>query len=213
MTAYKLFIKISQFSVLIPLITGLRYYRKLNGGFKVFVWYFGFALGMELLSMLANELFCNNLFLMYFLVPYEFMFFAYVFCFPNNGLFKKVATTAGGILGIALIADLSIYGFLGAPSVSRSIESALLILLALRYFYFYFKGNSIAPVYRQPLFWFSSGVLVYFGIDFFTFMMSNVLLENNESVARMAKVLHGVLNIVSYIFFMVSFQWSRKQAD
>jgi hypothetical protein len=212
MTLYYVLIKLSQASVLIPLAVGLGYYKYLNQYFRIFLLYFVVAFGVELLAVWATANLGYNVFLLYGLIPFEFAVFIYVFfsAFTDNDKLKKMILAGSVLFLLAVALDLNIHGIFMHPSISRTFESVFLIILALQYFYNFFKHN-VTAVYKQPLFWFSAGVLVYFAVDFFTFMMINVFIEKNESVAYLSKLLHALVNIISYLFYTIAFRCFRKQ--
>lgn len=203
--------KISQASVLIPLITGLLFYRRLTKPFKIFVYYFLLAALVEIAASLAGVYLGNNLFLLHFFIPLEFAAFVYLYYqyFSAPTIRKGILYVSILFLGLVIV-TIILSGLNTHNSLARSFESIFLIILALSYFYQYFKSNSEVPVYTQPMFWLSSGILIYFSIDFFSFMLINQLIKRNIEMAYLSKMIHVFINIVAYVFYTISFRCFQK---
>jgi len=211
MSIWVVLTKVSQVSVLIPLITGIVFYKKLSKSFKFFVFYFSIAVIAECAASLSGLYLGNNLFILHFFIPLEFAFFSCVFYlyFFSRRIKRLIFLVFILFVCLALI-ELIITGLWNHNSITRSFESVFLIWYSLIYFYQYFKSNNEIPVYIQPMFWFSSGVLIYFSIDFFSFMMINQLLKRNIEIAYLSKMIHVFINIIAYLFYTMSFRCFQK---
>lgn len=204
-------IRISQASVLIPLYFGLLNYNKLNRSYKIFVYYFVLSVLIEIAASIVKNHLGNNLFILHIFVPIEFIFFAYLFYeYFESRRIKIYIYFAILLLISCAVVNVVFNGFKEHNSLPRSLESIFLILLTLGYFYQYFRDNNEVFVYLQPMFWLCSGVLIYYSIDFFSFMLINQLLKQNFEIAQLSKMIHAFINIIAYVFYALSFKCFQK---
>jgi hypothetical protein len=203
--------KISQASVIIPIIIGLLFYKGLNRSFKVFFFYFPIAAIFEVTAALSKYYNGHNLFLLHLFIPIEFVFFIYPFyIYFTSSFIKKGIIVISILFFVGCILNTLYFGMLNYNSIPRSFESIFLIFLSLCYFYQFFNTNNEIQVYTQPMFWLSSGILIYFCIDFFSFMMINLLLKKDMEMAYISKTIHAIINIIGYLLYSISFRCFQK---
>ncbi|MGI9544257.1 MAG: hypothetical protein ACR2MX_13440 [Cyclobacteriaceae bacterium] len=101
----------------------------------------------------------------------------------------------------------------GAKNLSsyiRSVEGLLIIGITLVWFYQAFNNTSIKAIHREPMFWVSSGFLIYFAGTFFLFITSTYLLEHDEGILLVAFSINSIANICKNLLFTVAL-WMRPQ--
>jgi ABC-type bacteriocin/lantibiotic exporter with double-glycine peptidase domain len=89
----------------------------------------------------------------------------------------------------------SLYEF---NSVQRFAESLLIIGLVLLYFYKVIRELVIVHLEREPLFWVSVGLLLYFSGNVFIFVSSNYVLQHSKSLSLRLWNIHELLYMVLY---------------
>jgi hypothetical protein len=169
----------SQISILIPVISGMVYYARLNVSFKVFWWFVLFSMFMEYFATwYSRHIATNNLPPLHFYTIIELGFISYVLCrylFHRwKGAFVFIVST--GI--IIAVLNATVWGSLHQMNhVSRSYESMLLVIGSLLFFRKSLNDIDLkVPVFRQPMFWFSTGVFLYFSVNLLFFMLYNNVL-------------------------------------
>lgn len=195
----------SQLSIIIPIVFGLIYYKNLNKPFKRLVWFFAFCVAMEFgATILANKL-GNNMPLLHFFSLIEFAMFTSMF-FKYFGInIKKYYVLVVMFLLIALFDALffnTIYKF---NSLTRTLMCVVLIIASLYFYYSNIKSNQSINLYTQPMYWFSTAIIIYFSINFFTFMMMSFFQTSYPDIGSIASKVHACVNVVANIIYAVSF--------
>lgn len=205
-------VRASQFSSLLPLIFGLVYYKNLNKPFKRLVWFFALCVFMEFCAKLVAGLTGNNMPLLHFYSLIEFAMFTYIFkeFFKIKAIKYYLLIILFVFIGLIDVIFLnSIYNF---NSIKRSLMCIVLIIASLYFYYSNIKSNQSIVLYTQPMYWFSTGVIIYFSINFFTFMMMSFFQTSYPSIVTIASNVHSCVNILSNSLFavsFVSFKWNR----
>ena len=76
-------------------------------------------------------------------------------------------------------------------AIGRSVESVVMIFLALRLFYEFFRQEDDIFLERSPLFWFNIAILMYFTGAFFSFVLSSFILATKP-----LWILHNLSNML-----------------
>jgi hypothetical protein len=197
-----LFIRLSQASIVIPFIAGILNYNQLNKPFKGLVWFFMFCGLIEIMATQLKTIMGNNMPLLHVFSVIEFCIFAYVFIqyfsFPIKWFYLLVVA----FLIIAIIDAVFISTIYKMNSVARNVECIVLIIAALYFYYTNIKANVSHSIYKKPVYWFSTAVIVYFSINFFFFLAMNFLPYN---FSMLAIYFHGIINIIANTIFAISF--------
>ncbi len=205
-----LYKKVSQASILIPIIAGLIHYKNLNKPFKRLVWFFMFCAFIEIGASTLVQIFHNSMPLLHFFTLVEFCMFTYMYVYFYTIKTKYYYITIAVFFLIALMDALFINTIYKFNSLTRSIESITLVLAALFFYYSNIKSKHPVSIYTQPMYWFSTATMVYFSVNFFMFMMMSFFQSNNSPIGSIANNVHGAVNILSnilFVFSFVSFKW------
>jgi hypothetical protein len=95
-------------------------------------------------------------------------------------------------------------GFGRFNDLQRLIESVLILGFVIAYFYKVFAETAIVHLEYEPLFWFSSGLFIYFSGNTFIFILSNSLLSYSTHLNYQAWIIHAMLNIALYVFYSIA---------
>ncbi|MDP1728532.1 MAG: hypothetical protein Q8M15_17235 [Bacteroidota bacterium] len=208
-------IKISQASVLIPIIAGLLFYKRINTPFKWLTWFFILSAFVEIISVkIIHRGQHNNMPLLHLYTLIEFIAFGYmyyVYFKDRNRLKYFPVITLFTFIIIAGIDAIWINGIWLPNTVARSFECMVLVLLALMYYYLFFKESFDQVVWKQSMFWLSTGVLFYFAINEPFFMLYNFFLSNHSDMAKLGLNIHAVINIFTNILFAISFTCPKRK--
>jgi hypothetical protein len=102
-------------------------------------------------------------------------------------------------------------GFGRFNDFQRLIESVLILGFVIAYFYKVFQETVIVRLEHEPLFWFSSGLFIYFSGNTFIFILSNYLLSYSVDLNYQAWIIHAMLNVVLYVFYSIAL-WIRPRS-
>lgn len=194
--------------MLLPLATGLIYYRQLDRSFRLLTWFFSIAVLFEILSAVLKHFYHNNMPGLHFytLVEYAAYVSVYYLYFRGHLPIRWFIGVCITILFMVFLLDIFSYAGLWNPNtLSRTCSSVSLILMALIFFYYLFYEDHDRQSWENPVFWFSTGVLVYFGLNIFYFMLNTYLIQNAFSIAHNSMRVHAGINILSHLLFTRSF--------
>jgi hypothetical protein len=118
-----------------------------------------------------------------------------------NPLLKKAAVILSILAFIILIINTVIReGIWEYPSMSNTVLSVVLILFSLVYFYQLLTRQEFIHIEKQGLFWINAGVLFYFAVNIFLFMLFRLIIDTHQEDYYM---IHNVTNIIANILFTV----------
>jgi hypothetical protein len=86
------------------------------------------------------------------------------------------------------------------PSISNTILCMFCIPLSLIYFYQIFSLQEFVHIEKQGMFWINAGVLIYFSVNIFLFMLFNKISSAERSNYYM---MQSVSNIVANLLYSV----------
>jgi hypothetical protein len=126
----------------------------------------------------------NNLWVGHIYVPLEFVLLANAYRLKLKDILPKKGMLLLMVLFplLALMNTLFLQDLTQNNSHVRTLESALLIFLALSYFYHLMKHMPYRRPEHDPFFWINTAVLIYLSSSLFLFMYSNVLLKFSKAL-------------------------------
>jgi hypothetical protein len=206
-----IFIYISQASVLIPFITGLRYIKYLSKSFTFLLYFFALSVLTEIGVLFMS----NNMLLLHIFTGVEFFALGYMYYsfFKGKILFLNEAFVIITI-SFAFIFVVDLTWFNDSESfntLSRPYESLMMVALSLLFYYLFIKNELEKVLWEQPMYWLSTGVLIYFSTGIFLFMLSNLLLKGNQDIVDKGYGIHAGVNIICNILYAMSYRCFRKQ--
>lgn len=148
----------------------------------------------------------NNLWLTHLFTPIQYAFFAWTLSlWQRNVRLQRVvqisvlAFAAMCFASIILLEDLRIFN-----NYSRPLESILLVVLS-GYGLFLIKELETDSLMRQPAFWASAAILLYFSGMVVLYSLSNSLLHASVGTLRVAWIAHSIVSVISNSFFAAAF--------
>jgi hypothetical protein len=208
------FIKISQASVLLPLIAGLRNYRFLSRSFRVFILLFVSCMLLEIAGMIMKAEIRNNM-PAYNLVPFvEFYFLTmlYMDYFSGRKYYDSFFAVCIAVFTAIALLDLFVIHRFSVPNTyAHSLESFILVIYSLIYFYDHFTRAALVNNRLSPMFWVNAGVFIYFPVNMVLFLIANYLIRYNINLANQAFTMHSMFNIILNVCFAWAFICHRKK--
>ncbi|MCU0446863.1 MAG: hypothetical protein MUE85_18340 [Microscillaceae bacterium] len=98
------------------------------------------------------------------------------------------------------------------PSYALYLESILLILLSLLYFYQVFTELKVEKLWEEGMFWFSIGILVYYSGTMVMYLSSNYLLKiAPKSFAFFYYLSQSTCHLAMYSLFTIAIWKGQKK--
>jgi hypothetical protein len=198
-----LLINISVISGFFPLLAAAYNYRRLDRVLKLAA---AFCLVSVLLDMGGLVILYlkihNNLFLMHLFDLLAVVFFTLIYYHAfYESVLKKITLILGGVtLLIMIVNEIFIESMWVYPSISNTILCMLCIPLSLIYFYQIFSRQEFVHIEKQGMFWINAGVLIYFSVNIFLFMLFNKISSAEKQDYYM---MQSVSNIVANLLYSV----------
>ena len=124
----------------------------------------------------------------------------YIYAFFNPLLKKAIFIIAALTLAFAIANMIFMEGILDYPSMSNTLLSIMVICFSLIYFYQLLTRQEFVHIEKQGLFWINAGMLFYFAINIFLFMLfKRILHEHQEGFY----VINNITNIIANVLFTV----------
>lgn len=94
---------------------------------------------------------------------------------------------------------------------ARAIESIVFVFLAC-FLLIAVSTDASQAIYKNPKFWFGSGLLIYFSVNLVVFGTVNYILLNREHLMDNTWVIHSVTNIFANLLFATGFLCIKRKA-
>jgi len=190
-------------SGIFPLLTALYNYKYLDKTLKIVAIYL-FISALFDLVLESGKFFhiINNLPAIHLFVIVSIIFYGAIY---YNAFFepflKKLSIIMATIAFFIVILNVVfVEGIWEYPSLSNTVFSVLLISFSLAYFYQLLNRQEFVHIEKQGLFWINSGVLFYFSINIFLFMLFKRIINAHQEDYYM---IHNITNIIANLLFTV----------
>jgi hypothetical protein len=94
------------------------------------------------------------------------------------------------------------------PSESNTASSIVFIVLALIYFYQLLNRQEFVHIEKQGLFWFNAGVLFYFSVNIFLFMLFNKIPKAQQPSFF---IINSITNIIANLLYTTGLLCKPRQ--
>jgi len=196
---------VSVLSGLFPVLAALYNYRQLDTVLKIMGLFCLLSAIPDIISLVTAYILklisFNNLFLMHLYDMMAVIFFTVIYSKAFYKPVLKKMTLILGIMALAMMLYSSIFieGLLVYPSISNTVLSMFLIVLSLTYFYQLLTRQEFMYIEKQGLFWINSGVLFYYSITIFLFMLYSKI----NHAYKEYYLMQSVTNIISNLLYSV----------
>ena len=205
MSIAEVLVDISVISGLFPVIAAWYNYRHLDAILKLMALFCLLSIIPDFVGLAISLLklrYYNSLFLIHLFDMMAAIFFTLIYRRAfYKPVFKKMTLILGATSLAAMIFNVifieSIWSY---PSISNTILSVLLIILSLVYFYELLNRQEFTYIEKQGMFWINSGVLFYYAITIFLFMLYNKMSITDRPNYYM---MQSIMNIIANLIFSV----------
>ncbi len=137
----------------------------------------------------------------------EYSTFAFVLAYTIS---RKSITTLIIILSLAFYSFQIIYTFnieqkRGIDSIPIGIETILVFVYLLMFFYNYLKTNQNQPIYTSYGFWVSFGIIIYLGSTFFFYILANNLEDSDRDRLWPYSYIPDIIKNILFYIAMITF--------
>ena len=205
--------KISAYSILIPIVVGLLYFRQFDKNARIMFFLILLA-GMPQLAYgffpepkyNAFNLTLRNCYSLADPLVWSILFFRNI---SNKKLRKLVAVIpfAQVVLWLYLVSIKKIDHVLFKEMICAT--SVIQVLWVTVYFYEQYKSYEISRIEIKPLFWFCLGILIYAPTTYFLFVFYDQIHDPNSKNYSLWNI-HSVINALMYCIISVGF-WVNKK--
>src|ERR1700761_4545065 len=163
------------FSGALPVLAALLNYKNLDKTLKITALFFLVSALFDLVLVILTELIgaVNNQPVIHLFIVTSILFWGTIYyrVFFKPQLKKAILILTGLALLIVIFNVIFIESIWEFPSVSNTVLSVLLIFFSLAYFYQLLTRQEFIHIEKQGMFWINAGVLFYFSINIFLFML------------------------------------------
>ena len=200
----------STLTVLFPVCAGFVKNKTLSKEQRVLFLFVVTAALFELLLFILGQIKINNFFIFHIFTPLEFILLSGVYYYGTVLRPVKIVLVVIVSFFLALVLTDSFFSdkLKSVDSIASASESLLLIVYSLLFFFYLLKKLEYKNLFNNPMFWFNSGVLIYFSGNFFLFIFSNYMLHVSYSYFSSMWGIHDFLNLLINILFSIAL-WKR----
>jgi len=197
---------VSALSILFPVAASFIRYKSLGRDYYLLFIFFFISFVAEVIGATLNIESKNNIWLINIFTLLECFFWCLVIyqwlASKKIRLFIIFFLAAFFIAwGYTTFFHLDVYQF---NNYIRTAESIVFVFLAC----FLLLAVSVDMehmLFRNPKFWFGSGLLLYFSVNVIVFSTVNFILDNESHLMDNSWVIHSVSNIISNLLFATGF--------
>ncbi|MDO7847983.1 hypothetical protein Q5H92_16580 [Hymenobacter sp. M29] len=184
-------------------VVGAVRFRRLGSTLRYLVALIGWTLFMEVASRVLVAQQRSNLFLFPLDTLVEFGLLAGLYrrALWPSAVSRGLPAVAAVFALVSLLSYLEPAALLRFNTGQRFAESLLVLGLALLYFYKVIRELVIVHLQREPLFWISVGLLLYFAGNVFIFISSNYVMQHSSALSLRLWDIHAWLYMVLYGLF------------
>jgi hypothetical protein len=190
----------SLITVVVANVVGAVRFKRLDTGLRYLAILVFFGAFIEVLSRVAGAWQGSNLFLLPIDTMVEFGLLAYLYRQALRPM--AVGRWLPGVVAAFSLASLLAYvepdHLVRFNTVQRLAESLLVLGLVLLYFYKVIHDLVIIHLEREPMFWISVGLLLYFSGNVFIFVSSNYVIQHSTALSMKLWNIHALLYMVLY---------------
>ena len=200
---------ISAYSIIAPILIGAIYLRSYSLVIRLLFFFVCLTGVLELASGIFMAYGINNLVFFHVHVYLEFTFIALIFFLTFDSITWRAIT-----LGCAAI--FYVYSAFNAifyeavdlfNSNQRYVEGLMILFFCTGYFISLMRRPVHRYLEKQPMFWLTSGFLIYFAGTLYLFLVSKELMAINK---LQYWTIHSVLNIGLNAIYVLAFLKERK---
>ena len=204
---------------LLACITGFIYWKKIR--FSIWKWFVVYLavialteLSLEFIGYILHKPGVTVKVSLYFLIPFEFLFFLGLFYFWFDTRKAKLWILAGIVL--YLISFLIDIAFLGQTrfwfySFSYTTGNIILLMAEFLFFYKFINSQEILQYRSSMMFWTSAGLLIFYLGSLPFYGLWNTLVDKYPLLFNNYWMVVMCMGCIMYLFFCFAFIWGKPK--
>jgi hypothetical protein len=148
-----------------------------------------------------------------FFTAFEFLFYWFLFAIQRDrNTYGKTLSVIGIIFFLIFLANIIFFqGLNRFHSYTFILGSLITVIIVLTYFKNLMRREEKIILSKNPFFWISSGLLIfYIGEILFMIFYEYLAYKNIISYGYFFITLSNILNFILYSSFIIAFAWARK---
>ena len=193
----------SAFSGALPVIAVLLNYKRLDKVLYIAAVFFVISAGFDLWQAITIKMhMVNNLHIIRLFLVICLLFFSAIYynAFFSRVLKKTVVILSALVLLVMIVNVVFIDAIKDYPALPHTVLNIVLIFYSLAYFYQLLSRQEFVHIEKQGLFWINAGVLFYFSINIFLFMLFSRIIQAGEEDYLL---IQSVTNIIANLLYTV----------
>ena len=189
-------------SGVLPVLAAWYNYKNLDKTLKIVAAFllvsslFDWVLEIAELMKVLNNLPAIHIFIITSIVFYCVIYYYTFF----NPLLKNAIIVLSSVALIGVIVNMIFFeGIWEYPSNSNTILSVMMIVFSLTYFYQLLNRQEFMHIEKIGLFWINAGVLLYFAINIFLFMLLKRIIQMHQQ--QEYYLIHIITNIIANLLY------------
>lgn len=186
-----------------PVIAAMYNYRRLDLILKIAAVYFLISFLSDIVQLISQKMgVVNNhpIFHFYIIISVIFLGAMYYLAFFNQFLKKTIVGLSVAALLMIIVNIIFNENIWDYPSVSNTVLSVMIIVFSLLYFYQLLNRQEFIHIEKQALFWINAGMLFYFALNVFLFMLFKQIIDAHQEAVY---IVHNIINIIANILFTI----------
>jgi hypothetical protein len=194
-----IFLEISYFAILLPLVVTIGYWHQLVGPYRYLAVYVLIAFVLEaILYCTSTFLHVNNLWVVHIYVPVQFLFLSTVYyqVLSDKNVRVFILVMSGLVLAVSVLESLVVGSLMLFNTYTLASTCAMLILYSLLYLEKVFRELKVKRLEQDPMFLLSAGSLLYFSGTILGDVFMNTLIAESATVTDIIQFINRFLNVI-----------------
>jgi hypothetical protein len=199
------------------MITAILFHRSLRA--TVLRWFIPFLIFIVLVELtgryMAYIMHQPNAWLYNFSVPVEYLFYAIIFYYHYRNRFNRIAALVFITFFslFVLIQNFFISGIANFNLHFLNIGTFSMVFFSLLYFFEFYNSPEAKHPLKEPMFWITSGVLLFNAGEFSYNLFSKYLVENDfDKTLEIFRNINNRLILILYSTIIISFLCTKATA-
>ncbi len=193
---------------------GIMVYKYLDREFKILLIFVCFAALSEVLSIISWNGGNNTMPGAHIYVFLEFLILTlfYSFYLKEYIKIKYVWGLIGGFAVFCFFNALFFQKITVYPIYTRAVESIIIVLFSVLYFYKVMVEAKIKKLSKEPMIWVNTAMLVYFSINFFFHILLPVVVVSSNAFAKRMVYFFWTTNVFFHFTIAIAFYKQKRLA-
>lgn len=154
----------------------------------------------------------SNGWLFNFSIPIEYLFFAFIFWKTyTKPAFSLLARLFIILFSLFAVINIAVNGLMEFHTNVLLIGSFFMIVFSVLYFVNFYQDTETEIIWKEPMFWIASGVLVFNMGEFaYDFLSGYLMTHEYDEAAIIFRSINNKLILVLYSFLIIGFLCARN---